>query len=137
MRATESEKNLTTPLMWPGHHFHLCQRHQYDDDFQSSTVTSGMWHDIINHQERSTTNCLHSFCLPLWHRALSKVGMISLITRIMATVVATDHHDNCERKSDSKLKEFCSSPNLIPTFLEMIRKNGPQLQKNKWESCCT
>ena len=31
----------------------------------SSTVTSGMWHDIINHQERSTTNCLHPFCLPL------------------------------------------------------------------------
>ena len=131
VRATESETSLTTPLMWPGHHFHLC--HQYDDDFQSSTVRN-VAHDIIHHhhhQERSTTNCLHSFCLPLWHRALSKVGMISLITRIMATVVATDHNDNCERKSDSKLKEFCSSPNLIPTFLEMIRKNGPQLQKNK------
>ena len=40
-------------------------------------------------------------------------------------------YDDIENQNVLVWRNFPPSPNLIPTFLEMIRKNGPLLQKSK------
>ena len=47
------------------------------------------------------------------------------------SLIGKNDYDDIENQNVLVWRNFPPSPNLIPTFLEMIRKHGPLLQKSK------